>query len=392
MKSAGVPERSVSYSSEVPPGSAGGLQANAVCVVHSRVPTSPGGPQDRGSLGAQSHRSPTPSRSASSWIGLAVRGQLSHASPSPSASVSTCPGLGRAGQLSDMSGIPSRSVSRRQVEVQPSPLAVLPSSHCSPGSSAPLPHTARQSSGQISGSSPCSHRPLPQNCSTWQVAEQPSPLVVLPSSHCSPGSSVPLPHTAAQSCGQDRGSSLASQTRLPHRTPSAQPAEQPSPFAVLPSSHCSPASSTPSPHTAGQSWGQLRAFSPDAHRPLPQNDSTWQVAEQPSPFLVLASSHCSPGSSTPLPHTPGQSCGQVRGSSPVSHRPLPQNDSTWQVAEQPSPFLVLASSHCSPGSSTPLPHTPGQSCGQVRGSSPVSHRPLPQNDSTWQVAEQPSPF
>src|SRR5690606_25762417 len=55
---------------------------------------------------------------------------------------------------------------------QPSPLVVLPSSHCSPGSTVPLP----------------------QRSSSSQVAEQPSPLVVLPSSHCSPGSTVPLPH------------------------------------------------------------------------------------------------------------------------------------------------------------------------------------------------------
>src|SRR6266568_9213808 len=35
--------------------------------------------------------------------------------------------------------------------------------------------------------------------SASQVLEQPSPLVVLPSSHCSPASTTPLPHTGAQS-------------------------------------------------------------------------------------------------------------------------------------------------------------------------------------------------
>src|SRR5512140_718722 len=53
--------------------------------------------------------------------------------------------------------------------LQPSPLTSLPSSHCSPGSSRPLPHfSSRQS-------------------------KQPSPFTVLPSSHSSPGSTTPLP-------------------------------------------------------------------------------------------------------------------------------------------------------------------------------------------------------
>jgi len=36
--------------------------------------------------------------------------------------------------------------------------------------------------------------------------------------------------------------------------------------------------------------------------------------------------------------------------------------SNWQVEPQQSPFAVLPSSHCSPGSTTPLPHAtfPGQ--------------------------------
>lgn len=35
-----------------------------------------------------------------------------------------------------------------------------------------------------------------QPASTWQVAEQPSLAAVLPSSHASPASSAPLPQTA----------------------------------------------------------------------------------------------------------------------------------------------------------------------------------------------------
>jgi hypothetical protein len=37
----------------------------------------------------------------------------------------------------------------------------------------------------------CAHAPP----SVWHVALQPSPLIVLPSSHCSPASTMPLPHT-----------------------------------------------------------------------------------------------------------------------------------------------------------------------------------------------------
>src|SRR5207244_148060 len=33
--------------------------------------------------------------------------------------------------------------------------------------------------------------------------------------------------------------------------------------------------------------------------------------------------------------------------------------SVWQVALQPSPAAVLPSSHCSPGSTVPLPQVPG---------------------------------
>src|SRR5450432_2497518 len=61
---------------------------------------------------------------------------------------------------------------RLQVASQPSPLVVLPSSQSSPGSSFPLP----------------------QSPSFVHVAEQPSPALVFPSSHCSPGSTLPLPH------------------------------------------------------------------------------------------------------------------------------------------------------------------------------------------------------
>src|SRR5882672_11991233 len=39
--------------------------------------------------------------------------------------------------------------------------------------------------------------------------------------------------------------------------------------------------------------------------------------------------------------------------------------STWQSDEQPSPLLVLPSSHCSSSSTTPLPHTDEAAAGGV---------------------------
>ena len=65
--------------------------------------------------------------------------------------------------------------------------------------------------------------------------------------------------------------------------------------------------------------------------------TSWQSAVHASPGAPLAgpSSHCSPHSTVPLPH------------------------SRRQVAEQPSHGVVLPSSHSSPSSLTPLPQTAG---------------------------------
>src|SRR5438045_3962181 len=94
-------------------------------------------------------------------------------------------------------------------------LIELASSHCSPGSTRPLPR------------SPLSPSPSPPPANV-QVAEQPSAFIVLPSSHASPGSSWPLPQPSER-----------------------QVLEQPSPFIVLPSSHCStPICTKLSPHLA----------------------------------------------------------------------------------------------------------------------------------------------
>src|SRR5438094_2708170 len=70
---------------------------------------------------------------------------------------------------------PQRSpVSIVQLAEQPSQLTVLPSSHCS------VPHTM----------------PSPQPVTSVQLLLQPSQLSVLPSSHSSPASTLPLPQTA----------------------------------------------------------------------------------------------------------------------------------------------------------------------------------------------------
>src|SRR3569623_499400 len=68
--------------------------------------------------------------------------------------------------------------SARHIAEQPSPSAVLVSSHCSLPVTAPAPHTVSA-------------------VSIVHVAVQPSPLAVLPSSHCSPLSRKPSPHTGA---------------------------------------------------------------------------------------------------------------------------------------------------------------------------------------------------
>jgi len=67
--------------------------------------------------------------------------------------------------------------STRQSDEQPSPLAVLPSSHPSIAmSTMPSPQTE-------------------PTVSDLHTDEQPSPLAVLPSTHCSPLSTIPSPHS-----------------------------------------------------------------------------------------------------------------------------------------------------------------------------------------------------
>src|SRR5262245_42147703 len=113
--------------------------------------------------------------------------------------------------------------------------------------------------------------PLRQRSSDRQFGEQPSPPMLLPSSHCSTQSvfiAVAPPHSTGieiRLLGR-----CVSSTPLPHCSFDKQSPRQPSRLALLPSSHCSPAWGTPSPHR-----------------------STTQSAEQPSPLSRSPSSHCS---------------------------------------------------------------------------------------------------
>ena len=126
-----------------------------------------------------------------------------------------------------------------------------------------------QSAGQEPWVSSPVQTPSPQTAgfsSILHSESQPSPLSVLPSSHCSPASMTSLPHTGAG------GPSIT------------HAALQPSPSCLLPSSHCSPSSSLPSPHS-GPALNSLHAL------------------VQASLSTLLPSSHSSlPGSIVPSPH------------------------------------------------------------------------------------------
>src|SRR5262249_43466904 len=158
---------------------------------------------------------------------------------------------------------------------------------------------------------PSPHR---QPTSSVHIAEQPSQLVVLPSSHSSPAPTFPLPHTA--------GVQFVSQwPGVPLRSPS---------------SHCSPGSRMPSPH-AGMRWHVVshRPGTGGSHSsphvvftsPSPQRSpvSTRQPEEQPSQSARLPSSHSSVPQTAPSPQ-------------PVSMR---------QCALHPSQSVTFPSSHSS---------------------------------------------
>src|ERR1700710_2779495 len=82
-----------------------------------------------------------------------------------------------------------KSAALATLVLQPSLSTMLPSSQSSSGVRTPLPHTSCRHFTPAVGQT--------QLLSTVQVLLQPSPATVLsPSSHCSPGSSAPSPQTA----------------------------------------------------------------------------------------------------------------------------------------------------------------------------------------------------
>src|SRR5215831_6377333 len=78
--------------------------------------------------------------------------------------------------------------------------------------------------------------------SSMQVDEQPSPDRLLPSSHCSPERTMPSPHLPVHAPGVPPDGQAGSGTQV---------AEQPSNGVVLPSSQPSDPSFLPSPHVVG---------------------------------------------------------------------------------------------------------------------------------------------
>ena len=212
---------------------------------------------------------------------------------------------------------------------QPSPLILLPSSQTSPGS----------------------RRPLPQN-STWQVGPQPSPLTVLPSSQASPGSTTPSPQisrlvqvalqsVAARPCCRRRRLSPASSDAVAaRRRASSWPHSRRR-------SRCY-RRRTPRP------WRRRRCR---CRRTL----GSCSRLEQPSPLTccrrrtlariddaVAADSHLAGGAAAVAAH--GVAVVALLAAA-VSTMPLPHVSLLRQVLLQPSPSRWLPSSQTSPGSS-----------------------------------------
>ena len=85
-----------------------------------------------------------------------------------------------------------------------------------------------------------------------------------------------------------------------------------------------------------------------------------------APVQSSATSHCPAEARQTVAFEAKTSAGQVAlepvQSSATSHDPAEARqtvaeDSNWHVDEQQSPFVRLLSSHCSPASVVPLPHT-----------------------------------
>ena len=203
---------------------------------------------------------------------------------------------------------------------------------------------------------------------------QPSPLVLLPSSQPSPGSSTLLPHTfeGSHTLGEEVESHRldAQSVFVEHSAPfsSKHVIVQPSPGVTFPSSQASFGSRRPFPHTSNDSQTDdacVASHLPDAQSASNAHDdpsSTRHEELQPSLSTLLPSSQASPDSSTPFPHVSGAS--QTEVACVVSHSVETQSSfkvhgepsSMRQEELQPSPLVSFPSSQASPDSTTLLPH------------------------------------
>ncbi len=235
-----------------------------------------------------------------------------------------------------------------QLESQPSPSTVLPSSQLSPASvlSTPSPHAT--------------------------PVQSESHTAVLGGSHVSPALAliVASPHCAAVQSASHVADSPASSHSSPAVTiPLPQPVgvqleSQPSPSTTLPSSQLSGGVVRPSPHTGTRSWqlASHTAVSGGSHvsttlftTASPQN-STRHVGPQPSLPTLFESSHCSGDVTKPSPQS------AVRKSHTASH------------------VAVSGGSHCSGTVTMPSPHT----CGMPKtSSSPTLMKSAAPPGSPW---------
>src|SRR6266567_8131289 len=187
-------------------------------------------------------------------------------------------------------------------------------------------------------------------CSTLQSCEQPSLSAVLPSSHSSPGSTTPLPHSAVQSssvlalaprgqqpspsCAAVMGACVQWASQLPpptrvsvvHVSPSSQLVGQAPAPERMPVSHVSPGSTTPLPQLAAQSLS-LPEVAPGGQQPSPLRGTVIgvnrQCALQVPPSTTSSVVHASPSSQL-VGHTPAPEVIAVSHISPGSRWPSPQ--------------------------------------------------------------------
>src|SRR5262249_30490301 len=283
---------------------------------------------------------------------------------------------------------PSPHRSRRHVGEQPSHAMWLPSSHCSPGSTLPLPQTA-VFGVQVSVTwfevirAPRPSRAAmvrvldparPAGCGTvmWNAAVQslrcligvPATSTLVPALTVSPRGVMALTSVAAFALSTDVlevsgfgfrmeidatwiGLQLGSRASISSAQTATSKAQLPSIF---------PSSSQP-----GSPSMQDCVLSGKPPLTWPFESLICHSAMHELRVFPPANSSKRPGSGTtlhcashPLPGCPF--CGPASHSSAHSTLPLPQA-SIWQLALQPSHETVLPSSHCSPGSRLPSPQT-----------------------------------